>query len=657
MILLGDKIEVEIDEKSGTPTFIGAVCDGYRMNWISASAPFGSVGGFSLTRVGVSDGVVTLGMENAEGTMRLSVVRGIFDGAYREEYRFCNISTEEIELSEENVGIVFPYNCIFDKKENMHHKRCNSHIWCADEVCNIQSVKLSGQAPYLLQRAVCGDFSGYSLLCDVVNVTYGADDRGSIVLHPKKRTLAPDDECSFVFLYDFFENRQVLSPISASKYSLFVGESTEITAEADADINSISAECEGKEIHFEVNGRIAVARASFERTGEKKISIEINGRKTHIFLNVLPPLDEILRRRVEFITKKQQYEKSGDPLDGAYLIYDRKKDELYYNRGFADHNDARERLSMGTLVAHSLSRHYDADVAASLGKHREFIEREIVDVETGFVGNGAGSKTCRLYNFPWASTYYLEWYNFSGDKECLSLSAKILFKYYELGGANQESPCIEAYEILKRLESEGMTEEYDRLKREFLAHADSIYERKTKSSSHEVACANGMMNLMSTFLFWAYMITGDEKYTEHIPSLLKISESFYDTQPDYRMHGIALRYWDLYWFGKEHAYGDTYPQWLSALTAQMYRYCDAALGENHERLIRENLLGNCSVCFEDGFAACGYLYPQKIVVCSSNPEVRRETRPLGEWRGQRYDDFANDQDWSIYYAVKYLLTT
>jgi hypothetical protein len=173
----------------------------------------------------------------------------------------------------------------------------------------------------------------------------------------------------------------------------------------------------------------------------------------------------------------------------------------------------------------------------------------------------------------------------------------------------------------------------------------------------EVACANGMMNLMSTFLFQAYMLTSDKKYLHHIPDLLKISESFYDLQPDFHMHGIALRYWDLYWFGKEKAYGDTYPQWLSALTAQMYHYCDKALGEDHKNLIRENLLGNCSIYFSDGFASCGYLYPKKITVYTSNPEIKRDTRPLGEWQGQRYDDFANDQDWSIYYAMKYLLTT
>ena len=163
-----------------------------------------------------------------------------------------------------------------------------------------------------------------------------------------------------------------------------------------------------------------------------------------------------------------------------------------------------------------------------------------------------------------------------------------------------------------------------------------------------------MMNLMSTFLFQVYLITEDKKYLESIPDLLKISESFYDLQPDFKMYGIALRYWDMFWFGKKKTYGDTYPQWLSALTAQMYRYCDMALGTNHTRLIRENLLGNCCLYTPDGFASCGYLYPKRVTVFASDPSHQNPYRPLGSYEGERFDEFANDQDWALYYAIKYL---
>ena len=279
----------------------------------------------------------------------------------------------------------------------------------------------------------------------------------------------------------------------------------------------------------------------------------------------------------------------------------------------------------------------------------------IVNVETGDVKNGIASGTVRLYNFPWASTYYLEWYRFSGETECLLIAARILRRYYALGGARQESPCIEAFTILSYLRAEGLSSEYEALLEDFLSHASSIRSRRTSSSSSEVSCANGMMNLMATFLFEAYLLSRDHGYLSCIGDLLKISESFYDRQPDYRMHGIALRYWDMYWFGKGQAYGDTYPQWLSTLTAQMYHYCDKALGTDHRDLIRDNLLGNCCVFFEDGSASCGYLYPRRVTVFSSDPAYENRYRPTGVWEGRHFDAFANDQDWALYYAVKYLM--
>ena len=115
---------------------------------------------------------------------------------------------------------------------------------------------------------------------------------------------------------------------------------------------------------------------------------------------------------------------------------------------------------MGALVALSLSEKYDVKIAESLKRHRAFIEREILDVKTGYVKNGIDNDAFRLYNYPWVSTYYYEWYRFSRDTECLSIAARVLLKYYELGGAEQESPCIEAFDILASLKDEGLSSEF-----------------------------------------------------------------------------------------------------------------------------------------------------------------------------------------------------
>ena len=654
MELLSQDFKITIEDASGTPKELICRWDDYGMNWIRGDYAWGTVDGFDLVRVEKMEGGVLVWKVNREQTMRLAIKRYVKNKKYCEEYVFENISPAEILVREDDIGIVFSYNDLFDRKADMLHTRCNSHVWCVGDACNIHSVKLDGQKPYLIQRATCGSFSGYGLLCDICATPNASHDRGSIVLYAREAVLQSQETMRFAFELSFSEAREPISRVGADRYSGYVGETFSLFVDWQEEIRDLCVTAEGKEIACEIDGSTARASVCFDCVGEKKIRFVINGKETLAFVNVLRPLADIVEKRVAFITQKQQYNGDDPALRGAYLIYDRERDALHCNADFPDHNAARERLSMGALVAASLSQGFDKDVAKSLKKHREFIEREILDVESGYVRNGVGSNQLRLYNFPWVSTYYLEWYRFSGELACLQIASRVLRKYYELGGANQESPCIEAYRILEYLKKEGLDEEYALLRRDFLSHADSICRRRTHSSSSEVSCANGMMNLMSTFLYQAYLLTGDQKYLEPVCELEKISESFYDLQPDYRMFGIALRYWDMYWFGKKESYGDTYPQWLSALTAQMYHYCDMALGTDHTRMIRENLLGNCSVHFSDGFAACGYLYPKRVTVFSSRPDCKGYNRPLGVWEGGRFDEYANDQDWALYYAMQYL---
>lgn len=110
--------------------------------------------------------------------------------------------------------------------------------------------------------------------------------------------------------------------------------------------------------------------------------------------------------------REEKMDIGGGTISIEDLIFDRATDSIYNNADFPDHNSARERLSMGALMALSLRICYDKKREESLRKHREFIEREILDLNSGYVIDGVNRNTVRLYNFPWVSTYYLEWYNF-----------------------------------------------------------------------------------------------------------------------------------------------------------------------------------------------------------------------------------------------------
>ena len=63
-------------------------------------------------------------------------------------------------------------------------------------------------------------------------------------------------------------------------------------------------------------------------------------------------------------------------------------------------------------------------------------------------------------------------------------------------------------------------------------------------------------------------------------------------------------------------------------------------------------MNNFCVYFQDGFASAGYLVPYKIIQYSPNNNSTNASLKPGVAFGHKYDSFANDQDWALYYAIK-----
>ena len=96
MLLLTDKIRVEIDERTGSPTALVSPGDRHRMNWIRGDHPFGTVLGFSLLSVECREGGV-LATYRAEAQPLLLTVRRRAEGdTYREVYTFRNAGEGEV---------------------------------------------------------------------------------------------------------------------------------------------------------------------------------------------------------------------------------------------------------------------------------------------------------------------------------------------------------------------------------------------------------------------------------------------------------------------------------------------------------------------------------------------------------------------------------
>ena len=666
MIINNKNILVELDETTGATKGIFQPEDVHEMNWVLDNSVWGIPEGFETKRVEKTDNGVIVTTEHPDKMLRLVIRKELSDDGYYETYELLNLSEMEFFVTKDNLGIPFPYQCQLESGKHALDECCTTHVWCGGNVCWMQSVRNRGEAPYLLMQLTEGSIEDYSISYDISRVRNAAYFRGVIVLHPTSTVLLPGQKITYCFRYRFVNESPEKVPLdfknamrfTAQKYSWLCGEKVNLILECAEPWKNAVIQCNGEDIPYEKVNNTAICSCSFDQLGEKHITAEVDGKKTWMNVQVILPVAEILERRARFITEKQQYHCPGSHLDGAYLIYDDQEKRMHYSANMweQDHNAARERIGMGVVVCRQLQRKCDEHMMKSLRKHREFVERELIDTESGMVFNDAGkSERLRIFNFPWVSSYYLEWYRLSGEKKCIEIAAKILLKYYEFDGKNQDSQCIEAADILECLEKENLMELHTRLKNEFLRHADEILQRAGVLAYDETSWSNEPPNDTCCYLSQAYIITGEEKYREQAAMYVPMSNARFGTQPDFHMNCISLRYWDRYWFGKVRTYGDTFPHYWTSLVAWAYAWYDRACESDKMNDVIQNCLrGNLCIYREDGFAANTYLYPYKVVQYSSDPAYENRRMQPSAVYGKNYDAWANDQDWSLYYASRFM---
>lgn len=330
------------------------------------------------------------------------------------------------------------------------------------------------------------------------------------------------------------------------------------------------------------------------KQGVHTFCFEKNGLNAKCVINVLPKFEELLKKRVTYIAEKQQLHKKNCPLDGAYLIYDTKEEHIYYNAQ-SDYNGGRERVGMGVLMAAYLQRFYDETLMDSLNQYLVYVERELYDDENALVTNDYGydNHYQRLYNYPWMSVLFMEVYKLKKDKNYLYKAYKVMKSFYEQKGDRFYAIAIPLEKIMKSLWAENL-------------------------------------------LLEMYLLTGEEKYKGAGKRQLDILELFNARQPHYLQYEVAIRHWDGYWFGKKKQYGDTYPHYWSALTGNAYRlWYRISNDDKYYKMSDASLRGVLSLFFPDGSASCAYVFP---VTVNGEP-------------GQRFDDYANDQDWGMYFYL------
>ena len=365
---------------------------------------------------------------------------------------------------------------------------------------------------------------------------------------------------------------------------------------------------------------------------EPELTVEVERRFTE--------RGTLAERRCRFIAQKQQCQDEKSSLNGAYLIYDNEENCQYYSHTFHDHNAGRERIGMGVLLAKYLQEKPDEKLEESLDAYVRFVRRELLDEETGEVFNDVqrNQEWKRLYNYPWVCVLFLEMFRLKGDRWYLQAAYRVMEAYYRDGGSRFYAICVPMYESVTLLRENGMEEEAERLLSLYRKHGDRIAELGKNYPAHEVKYEQSIVSPAAIYLCELFHLTGEEKYGRAAREQLAVLELFQGLQPDYHMYEVAIRHWDGYWFGKRACYGDTFPHYWSGLTGIAFREAEGIPNcEAYVSRAEDALRGTLSMFFADGSASCACVYPMTV-----------NGRP-----GGYYDPWANDQDWGLYFYLKY----
>lgn len=539
-----------------------------------------------------------------------------------------------------SIAISFPLQDRYADSVTCRDYRCHAHIFCGENTSYIMALRMGGAAPHLGMVLTKGSLSAYSMERDL---KLQSNDRGCFWLHPSSQEFAPGDTMTLewkVFPHqgreEFREKLKAVSQVilvDAEQYVIYPGETSKVTIEPAFEAEKVTVN--GMLLEKTENGVYEYLFES-EKTGEYMLSISADTVKTTCRLLVQERPEELAAKRCAFIVGHQQYHGKIKELQGAYLPYD-NEEKILVCTPENDFNAGRERTGMGVLIARALQQNLLKDrekAEQSLREYRAFYLRELVNAATGLVCNCSGKDNSyfRLYNYPWAVTFFLECWKLWGEKEDLKTAVRITEKFYEQDGFRFYPIEMPIVMLCQELKKAGEQEDLKTVKDLFRCHADQLIEIGTAYPASEVNYEQSIVQPAAEVTLQVYEVTGEEKYLRGAEQQIAVLELFDGQQPDYHLHETAIRHWDGYWFGKRRVFGDTFPHYWSAENGRTFkRY--ARLTEDKEYNIRgeHSLRGVLSMFFEDGTATCAYLYPYSV-------------------NGQKTDfadPYANDQDWGL----------
>ena len=626
--------EVAYDKRFGGISSLKNRNDVFSMNWVEGNAVWGTVKDSKLEEFTLTETGMTATFSHKK--FKIRVERTLNDAKLTEKYTFINDFAYPVFTAKGEIGIYTTFNDSYDSADICMTNRCNTHIWCGGNTAWVNALKMGESDINLGLVLTKGSIDCYSIERDTEKAS---NDRGDFILHPEAFSLEPNESYTVeweIFFHkgteDFIEKLSQYDIIlpEAKNYTVFEGEKVEIFVNKESKIlldNEIIAE-NAKEISYKP-----------KRVGEHNFVIESNGKSTNIRIYVSPDFDKLLKKRVYYIAQNQQYHNPDSVLDGAYLIYDTKDKVQYFDNNVSDYNASRERIGMALLVLEYLKKNDDEYIRKSFEKYKEFFFSQIIDKNSGEVYNTVNRDNTyyRLYNYSWAVMFLADLYELEKRDDYLDIMARVIKRFYKDGGSRFYPNGWFLLETVEALKKAG--KDADEVLQLYKEHIENMVKIGTSYPPHEVNYEQTIVTPGATMITQYMLATDSDEFLPDAKKQIDILSRFNGNQPDYHLYETAIRHWDCYWFGKAKLYGDTFPHYWSSLTGLAYlNYYKLTKSEVYLKKA-ENNLRNCLCLFRpDGSASCAYLYPYSV----------------NGVRGEFYDEWANDQDFALYYYLKYM---
>lgn len=567
----------------------------------------------------------------------------------RETYRFRNVGDQAMRIT--SLGIQTPFADLYPGASDALRRRVHAHLFTGGAWAWAAAQPMEGAGRILGVTVREGALWGYSV--ETRNTTTISNARGHMVLHVTDHArnpdafggqpviqLTPGEEYVLAWDLAWYDDmasfiQATAAPARFSSLSATVGDI--IMVQTESPVRAAA----GVEVITTGDG----ARLTARTPGCYWVQIGENARTEVLFHD---RVEIAVRKRSAYVLAHQLSSERPSLLAHAIVPVDTSTRLTQTTNGWSDWSDGSERIGVAIMLQQGLLRGWlDKSVDIELGGWAQFARTHLIDINTApRRGSQDQHSGIRLYDSPWLARFFLLRHEQHLRAEDLDLAARLLERAFELGiGRFLTIGFSEiVVDVAAALTHAGDDPRAAALRATLIESARYFIEIGTDLPGHEVAYEQSIIAPLLNLLIDAHRLSGDPLFIDEIRARLPWLTAFGGPQPHARLHGVAVRHWDGYWFGQRRQWGDVFPHYWSALTSTvLLRLPESLRTEESDALGYAILRANMANYFADGSATCAFVMPTSVdgvPAHAADPLANDQDFHLALWMQLQADGYA-----------------